>query len=290
MSGRFNRILMLGVLSLMFSAEVAHAQQDDGRSANDDTSMIGINPDDPHAQLQNILAKPIYQRWTLRQLRGHEEKHTGDSWVDQDSYFVSMLKEIKRSLKEAWKGFWNWVGRQLRGITPPNFSTPGDTFFEVIKLIAWVVAGCLILFLIYLIWRVAKEGHFSRGKSRILSREQIDHAMQSGEALAMQSTDWLAEADRQATGGNYRAVYRALYLALLSGLHEIKHIQFRRNRTNWTYVNRFKGPEHHRGTFAGLTGLFDDVWYGLKEPDKSRNSLAQVRRQVQQLVGGRSDV
>ena len=69
---------------------------------------------------------------------------------------------------------------------------------------------------------------------------------------------------------------------MLSHLHGAGKIDFRKNRTNWSYVSRFKGSDEQRRLFRGLTALFDDVWYGLKPPRGV--NIDTVKDQVAQLM------
>jgi hypothetical protein len=144
--------------------------------------------------------------------------------------------------------------------------------------------GVVGVFAVFLIYRLIQERRSGGHAGRVLSREQVREALESGEALALGTPQWMAEADRLAQQGDLRAVFRALYLALLSGLHTQGRIDFRRSRTNWTYVRRFRGVETDRRIFATLTSLFDRVWYGLKHP--SGASFERVRGQVAALLSG----
>ena len=111
-------------------------------------------------------------------------------------------------------------------------------------------------------------------------------ALAEGEALAFQSPEWLDEADRLAAEREFRAVYRALYLALLSGLHAANKIDFRKTRTNWTYVRGYRGPEPEKAAFTSLTALFDRVWYG--EQPAAHSSIPDLRRRVAWLLAKES--
>ena len=92
----------------------------------------------------------------------------------------------------------------------------------------------------------------------------------------------MGEADRLAAEQDFRAVYRALYLALLSGLHTAGKIEHSLTRTNWTYVQRYRGPGEERQTFGDLTALFDRVWYGRKPADG--NDLPTIQQKVATLT------
>ena len=92
----------------------------------------------------------------------------------------------------------------------------------------------------------------------------------------------MEQAVRLAQGGDHRMAFRAMYLALLSGLHSAGVIRYRRQQTNWAYVQSFDGPAARRELFVELTGRFDEVWYGLREPDDA--SFERLRGQVDTLL------
>ena len=114
-------------------------------------------------------------------------------------------------------------------------------------------------------------------------REQVRRALEEGEATALDAPQWLAAADRFGREGDSRALCRALYLGLLAGLHASNRIDFRRTRTNWTYVRGYRGPEEERRSFAALTEMFDRVWYG--EMPVGAALATDVRRDVERLLG-----
>jgi hypothetical protein len=107
--------------------------------------------------------------------------------------------------------------------------------------------------------------------------------MESGEALAAESSQWLGEADQLAQEQDLRRAYRALYLALLSGLHRQQAIDFRPNRTNWRYVQQFRGHESQRQRLSQLTRRFDQIWYGHRDPEPA--AMQQAKAKVQALLG-----
>jgi len=237
-------------------------------------------PPAPREQLRQILERPLYQRWKRRQGRAEAyEQHERNAF----------LKSVDDKLVE-------W-GRAMNKFIRKHFSSGGDeeTSFDpgagssvsligpLFKCIAW---GLLIAFVIFggvLLYRRLRDTPLSGRTGRVLNREKIHEALESGEALALDGPQWLNEANRLAREQNYRAVYRALYLALLSGLHAVNKIDFRKSRTNWNYVSRFRGPTEQRDVFASLTELFDLVWYGLK-PAKA-DAIDDAKHKVASLLG-----
>jgi hypothetical protein len=229
-----------------------------------------IIPSDPHEHVREILQRPLYQRWQLRQ-----EQET-DSSVNE-----AARRQAER-LTQWIRDFIEWLFRRapLHGSwTPPTLGAGLKTLFWVI---AWSAIILFVVALIVLIVRLVHATHNPAATGNVLSREQVAVALDQGDALALGGGQWLDEAGRLAAEKNFRAMYRALYLALLSGLHANGKIDFNRHYTNWTYVRRFRGQSSEREVFSALTDLFDSVWYGLKE--STHPDLAGLKQQVQQLI------
>jgi hypothetical protein len=158
----------------------------------------------------------------------------------------------------------------------------------VLKAVAWTVAVLATLILLGLIVNLFRQRKGPAAAATVLSRTEIHDALEAGDALALNSSQWATEARRLAAEKDFRAVYRALYLALLAGLHGLGKIDFNRNRTNWTYVQRYRGPDEERATFGELTGLFDHVWYGLANAE--RHDIDQLQQRIAALTaaGGKT--
>jgi hypothetical protein len=91
-------------------------------------------------------------------------------------------------------------------------------------------------------------------------------------ALAYSATSWTSRARQLASAGDFKAAIRALYLALLVHLHRSELIVYDRWTTNWEYeamlasaVERGRGSNSVAAAFAGLTEVFDIVWYGNRD-------------------------
>lgn len=231
----------------------------------------------PREQLQHILDQPLYQRWRLRQERQAKNAPQKESQL--------MLK-----LREWMENFGQWL-RDLfknwkpRSSTNPSSSNSNWSWLEVmsiVKMFGWIVLGIVVIAAAYMIYRALRGMERGPGRARVLSRDQVRKALEDGHALAMDTPAWLAEADRLLSERDPRAVYRALYLALLSGLHQAGKINFRKNRTNWIYVRSYQGPPDDLPVFTDLTEMFDNVWYGLRPAESSR--IDRVKDSIQFLL------
>lgn len=231
---------------------------------------------DPHAQLQQILNRPAYRAWTLRQ--------SGDLLPD-DLLSPSLSHRLAEALERLFHALADWIqwffGGRSRPLTA-GLHSHGQWLPTVLKLIAWLAILAGAVFILLLVIRALREARREAVAPHILSRAQLQQALEAGDALALNQNQWLTEAQRLADEQNFRAVYRALYLGLLSGLHTLGKIEHARNRTNWTYVRHYRGPDAERTLFADLTDLFDRVWYGRKAV--AGTDLQTLRHQVIRLT------
>ncbi|MHC4887384.1 MAG: DUF4129 domain-containing protein [Planctomycetota bacterium] len=257
-------------------------------SESADQPLRPISPTVSRQELRKILEDPLFHRWKIRQERAQNPTEVSSFTLDESmmEWCESAAERIATYLEEFWD--WLWDGPDKKKSSPWfNFNTLGG-IAGPLQILGWVALAVLLAYLSIVLLR-----HFGIlsppvGTARVLSRKQVDQAMNDGEALAMEQDEWLALADRLEAEHEFRSVYRALYLALLSGLHKAGKIDFRRNRTNWSYVNRFRGHSTDQNDFAELTDLFDHVWYGLKPA--THTSIHPLRSQVRSLLAsGESD-
>lgn len=228
---------------------------------------------DPHQQLQQILHRPMYQAWRSRELGGQAPN-------------VKVPSRLRDWVSKPFTWIRDWLKRLFwrRSNGGPGNSGLSSSLPVILKLLAWIAVTLAVVFCAIIVFRLINPSGGAANHANVLSREQVHDALQSGDALALGTAQWMDEARRLAMERNFRAVYRALYLALLSGLHAAGKIEHSRNRTNWTYVNQYRGPAIERTTFSELTELFDRVWYGRKEPEGA--NLEDLQNQINSLTAG----
>lgn len=258
MGGHFQFRWMLPVLLLIYCAFPFSAR-------------AGAAPD-PHAQLRDILQRPLYSAWRSRELpesnpQAEVSSHTFDQW----------LRYVSKKIDD----FWDWLfphKDEKQAASTGWGMLPGFLYG-----VGWIIAIGGAAVIVILIIQILRSSQVVTSTAHILSRQQIQQAMETGDALALNSSEWLDEAHRLAADQNFRMVYRALYLALLSGLHSAGKIDHNPNRTNWTYVQNYRGPQTERDLFSNLTDLFDRIWYGHK--NAGSENLPQLRQTVRILIG-----
>lgn len=233
-------------------------------ASSDDTEVVA------RQQLDRILSDPMFHRWEFAR----------DGKAELDRSWLNALMDSADRWREK---LIQWIRDQFPRTAKPFPNSEGiwSTAGVVFKAIAYVLGAVLLVFVIIVFVRILRAP-VQPTTTRILSRKRLQEALQQGQALATDSSQWITEAMRLAQNDDLRLAYRAMYLALLSGLHQQRSIDFHQQRTNWTYVAQFRGEDDYRKSFAGLTRMFDDVWYGLGQPDAAK--LEQVRLQIDSLL------
>ncbi len=242
-----------------------------------DAQSPGIDADEAAAQLRDVMNDPLFSRWERRQQRADPGQQTDMSW----------LEERVEAMADSVGDFFEWLFERDRQTTPPSGGATGGGgggWFEIgslFKLMGWVLLIVCVLLIVWALIGRVRWNAVSVGQAAP-DRQTLDRALDTGDALVASSAAWADHAGQLAGEQDLRQAFRAMYLALLSGLHAGGAIRFRPQRTNWTYADGFNGSDAHRATFRQLTSVFDDVWYGQQQPDTS--SFATIRRDVDGLL------
>lgn len=238
-----------------------------------------------HQRLEKILHLPKYRRW---------QDHYG--------YRAANRNEVLRALDSISREFWQglikpllkWVHWHLRykRSAKSHYRRHGSGWGSGGAWGLGAAAGglgkLLLIFLIFIVigmaawigWSLWKQRHSTTADQSVVTPPvNIKKALSDGDALAQGADAWLDLAQQLGDEGNWRMAYRAMYLALLSGLNESGRIQFRKSLTNRAYVGRYRGPTDEIHTFSTLTDVFDRVWYGDKPVSEENRGVivAQVR-------------
>jgi len=227
-------------------------------------------------QLEQVLEQPAFRQWRRRANRAAET----DSPLLPDSW-QHWIEDTARRTRD-WIGDWFDDGSSQPSANPGASSGGGIGLASMLEVLGWTLLAAVTIFVLVALIRLFVSFSPKRSEPAV-TRQRLHEAMASGEALAAESPQWLAEADQLAAEQDLRRAYRALYLALLSGLHHSRLIDFRPNRTNWMYVRQYRGDVTQRHRLAQLTEQFDAVWYGRRRPEPQ--AMEQARQQVRQLLG-----
>jgi hypothetical protein len=103
----------------------------------------------------------------------------------------------------------------------------------------------------------------------------------SGDALPQTPAEARRRANTEAQSGNYREAVRNLYLSALLTLEQHGLVTADRSLTNRELLNRV-GTEHPlRPHLEPVVATFDEVWYGVREPDD--RTYGQYTQEIDEL-------
>ena len=126
------------------------------------------------------------------------------------------------------------------------------TFFEILRILFWVLIIGAVLFLIYRLF-LSEKGLFSapmRNKHQLEEEEDIrdDDLLQRR----------ISEAERE---GNYRLAVRYQFLQALNTLARRSWINLSPDKTNYQYLRELSGKPI-RNDFARIALHYEYAWYG----------------------------
>jgi Domain of unknown function (DUF4129) len=183
-----------------------------------------------------------------------------NSWKENKKYawinnLDSLLKD-KQQKEEAEMEDTMRKGKKL---------TDGISAFDrilssgILKMILWIIAGCVILFIIQNLF--LSKGIFSSGgkkaKNVVEEQAEIDNNMESD----FESLQRKAYAE-----GNLRMTMRYLFLKTLQKLNDRELIRFAADKTNTAYAREL--PAAKRNEFSSLALYYEYIWYGHIEVQK----------------------
>ncbi len=186
------------------------------------------------------------------------------------------IYEYKEPEKTAWDRFKEWLAFKISelfglGTTEKSLSVVGT----VVK----VIAGLIVIFVVYLIVRaiLKKEGMWIFGRD--LSRKVVYH---DDVALNLKATDFEKLVKETIDSGQLRLAIRFYYLWLLKTLSQRGTIQFDPDKTNSDYLHEI-GNASQKDEFAYLSYLYNYIWYGAFDIDaatfeKAKNAFEKAIR------------
>ena len=181
------------------------------------------------ALMETVLASPAFQN--------------RESWLDQVRRWLANL-------------FQQWIGD-----TEPNV-TPTPVSATLAQIVGWgaVVAGSVLLIVLLARWLQTLLRAFVGDAVKTATD---DDAAPTTPAAARAAASQLAER------GDYRAAVRQLYLAALLTLQDRRIVVRDPSLTNREVLARTPAAHPVHAPLAAVVEVFDDVWYGVHEPDQA---------------------
>ena len=158
--------------------------------------------------------------------------------------------------------FLQWLENLIRDLLPESQSGTGAGWLALLaRLLPWVITIVLVAVLIWLLsyW-------LQRFLRSFVTDSRVD-ALGSDDDLPRTAAEAREQARTAAESGHYRDAVRRLYLAALLQLSEHQLIPYERSLTNREVLVRVAPDSPIRPHLEPVIATFDQVWYGVREPD-----------------------
>lgn len=163
-----------------------------------------------------------------------------------------------------WDVFRRWLAEWLDRLLPdpgPTSSSSGAAG-RAGDLIAWSIGfvGVIAIVLLLAYWLRGLIGGF-------VANADANEDGEVDEDLPQTPSEARRRAEGAANEGNYRGAVRNLYLAALLTLEQHGLVPADRSLTNREVLGRVDSTHPLRPLLQPVVDTFDDVWYGVHEPD-----------------------
>lgn len=200
---------------------------------------------------------------------------------DQTSARLAVLEEVLarsdfQTQLSWWERFTRWLSELWRAYFP---ETEGDGILAgtLGRIVGWAlgIAGLIAAVVLLVYWLQSLLGGFASGSSIAANAgAEDDYPVSAQQARA--------QAIESAKVGNYRSAVRQLYLSALLTMEEEGTIDYDRSQTNREVLAQVDGNSPISSHLRPVINTFDDVWYGIQEPDQE--TYAGYMQEVDQLT------
>ena len=199
---------------------------------------------------------------TAERLAVLEQVFAGSAFQRRDS----LLDQVRR-----------WLAELFSRLLPEPQSAGGvnPVGQNMAQLVGWVMVGVAAIGLLLLLVRWLQT---------VLKAFVAESERESGDGDELPATPDAARraASRYAQGGDYRSAVRHLYLAALMTLQERRVVPRDPSLTNREVLARTPADAPIHTPLATVVDVFDDVWYGVHEPDAT--TFEHYRATVDELA------
>jgi len=229
--------------------------------------------DEATSRFIDSLKKPPAVLDTVLATAPAVDEPDGDSTVEEempvDTAIISHLREISADtilrIKKD-KGFYyqSWLDSLLKAdeLKLENKKPPPSpdlsflkTFINIFKIVLWILAGGLLLFILYKLF-------FGNTAIFLKTKKNIDVSIDlKEEQIPPDRYDKLIK--KAELEGDYRSAVRFLHLQALYNLSQKGYIQLGLDKTNYQYINELMNRQTDAARlFTDLTYRYEYIWYG----------------------------
>ena len=211
------------------------------------------------ADIDNVADARARLETALGQLQRIDNDHTADR--------LAALDRVTGGLDLAglslWERFLRWLGDLLDRIWPQR-QTAGDSAVgqAVGNVIGWgvVAVGSLLLAVLLSYW-------LRRFLGGILT-DSVIRPSRTGSGGPATAAEARQQASIQSHSGDYRQAVRSLFLSALLHLRENDLLHYADSQTNREALANLDPDSPVRPHLESVVETFDQVWYGIREPDE----------------------
>ena len=194
-----------------------------------------------------------------------------DRTADRLAQLQTVLARSEFSAVWQEPNLWQRLGEWLRavlewlsGVLPAPSGQGNPAGAAASRGLVWLVAGVggVAIALLFGYWLSRLLGVFVADAEARRRRE-------AGEEEPVTAAAARQQAVAQAQAGQYRQAVRSLYLSALLRLEERGLVRADRSLTNREYLAQVAGQAEVQRHLQPVVQTFDDVWYGVREPDRA---------------------
>jgi hypothetical protein len=163
-----------------------------------------------------------------------------------------------------WDRFWQWLENLFGELFPDSQAGDGSGWLAfLLEALPWLITILIVAAIIWLLSYWLQ--HFLRS---FVTDARITE-LAGDDDLPRSAAEARQQARVAAQSGLYRDAVRRLYLAALLQLSEHHLITYERSLTNREVLIRVSGDSPIRPHLEPVIATFDQVWYGVREPDQA---------------------
>jgi hypothetical protein len=176
-----------------------------------------------------------------------------------------------------WDRFWQWLRNLLsRWLPDSEAGGSGGLLAWLVRAVPWVISVGIVAVITWLMTYWMQRLLRSFVKDALLDEAAGEDDLPRSAAEARQ------QARAAAQTGHYRDAVRRLYLAALLQLSELNLINYEQSLTNREVLTTVANDSPIRPHLEPVINTFDQVWYGIQEPDQA--TFDAYEQEIDQLA------
>jgi hypothetical protein len=253
-------------------------EQQEGETLEVDLSAVlrdfpsGIESDDDRVRLEILLnqlresaafARMLARPQQPAALESSEENLRGllSDELEREGYsLTTRTRETRPETQSAFKRFIEWLEKLLEEPEVERSEVPTEVDFQLPM--KWIVGSVLFVLAVFGVFlavasRRSAEVHHDSPLDRL---EENEGTLPDARSRSVES--WSSLAEELAERGEYRSAIRALFLAVLARLEQLREIDYRPSASNREHLRSFSGTEGRREYFVLAMLTFELAWFG----------------------------